>query len=81
MTIARHLTRSQLADINGLPAGRTAPRSIHHHGLAVSRARDLTNMKRKSLQSRGSARHATANSGRAQLQAADLPTLAMLKPP
>jgi hypothetical protein len=81
MTIARHVTPSQPADINGLTAGRTAPRSIHDHGLAVSCARDLTNMKHKSLPHGGSARQAAGNSGRTQLQAADLPTLAVLKPP
>ena len=71
VTIARHLTRSQLADIGGLPAGRTAPRSIHDHDLAVSRARDLTNMECRSLPHVGSATQATGNSGRARLQAAN----------
>src|SRR5271165_2939074 len=81
MTAATHAPRSRLADIGGLPAGRTAPRSTRHHGLAVSCARDLTNMGGKSLPHVGSARQTTGNSGRARLQAADFPTLAMLKPP
>jgi multidrug efflux pump subunit AcrA (membrane-fusion protein) len=70
-----------LTDISGLPAGRTAPRSIHDHGLAVAPARDLNNMRRESLPHGGSGGHASGNSGRTQFRAADLPTLAMLKPP
>ena len=55
MTITRRVTPSQLADISGLPAGRNARRSIHDHGLAVSRPKqtkhaDLTHTRTSRVQ-------------------------------
>lgn len=44
MSIARHVTRSRIVEIGGLLAGRSAPRAIHHRGLAVLRAPVFTNM-------------------------------------
>jgi hypothetical protein len=81
MTTATHAPRCQFADIGGLLAVRSLPRSPRDHGLAVSRALNPTNAAFKLLCRAGLATQTTVRSGSARLHAAGFPPLAMLKSP